>query len=97
MVLPSQSIPYIGYIAAMSSVISRMILELAARQPEKVRPHQERLEQIYLENDILFNLPVIDDLIDWLLSDHNVVAYLNFDMSFDSGMLPIRTARTERF
>ena len=62
MVLPSQSIPYIGYIAAISSVISTMILELAARQREKVRPHQERLEQIYLENDILFNLPLIDDL-----------------------------------
>jgi DNA-binding MurR/RpiR family transcriptional regulator len=62
MVLPSQSIPYIGYIAAISSVISTMILELAARQRERVRPHQERLEQIYLENDILYNLPVIDDL-----------------------------------
>ncbi len=61
MVVPSQSIPYIGYIAAMSSVISHMILELAARQREKVTSHQEKLEQIYLENDILFNLPVIDD------------------------------------
>jgi DNA-binding MurR/RpiR family transcriptional regulator len=61
-VVPSQSIPYIGYIAAMSSVISYMILELAERQRDKVRSHQERLEQIYLENDILFNLPIINDL-----------------------------------
>lgn len=57
LVVPSQSIPYIGYIAAMSSVISYIILELASRRPEKVRAHQENLEQIYLENDILFNLP----------------------------------------
>jgi DNA-binding MurR/RpiR family transcriptional regulator len=62
MVVPSQSIPYIGYLAAMSSVISYMILELVARQREKVTSHQEKLEQIYLENDILFYLPVIDDL-----------------------------------
>ena len=54
------SIPYIGYIAAMSSVISYMILELAAKQRDKVHHHQEKLEQIYLENDILFNLPIDD-------------------------------------
>ena len=62
MVVPSQSIPYIGYIAAMSSVISYMVLELAGRQRKKVNSHQEKLEQIYLENDILFNLPNIEDL-----------------------------------
>ncbi|MCP3951779.1 MAG: MurR/RpiR family transcriptional regulator, partial [Desulfobacterales bacterium] len=32
LIVPSQSIPYIGYIAAMSSVISYMVLELAAKQ-----------------------------------------------------------------
>ncbi len=62
LVVPSQSIPYIGYIAAMSSVISYMVLELAARQREDVNPHQEKLEQLYLENDILFNLPISGDL-----------------------------------
>lgn len=61
-IVPSQSIPYIGYIAAMSSVISYMILELAARQRDKVHRHQEKLEQIYLENDIFFSLPIIDDM-----------------------------------
>ncbi len=58
LVVPAQSIPYIGYIAAMSSVISYLVLELAARQRKKVGDHQEKLEQIYLENDILFNLPM---------------------------------------
>lgn len=62
LVVASQSIPYIGYIAAMSSVISYLVLELAARLPNEVRPHQEKLEQIYLENDILFNLPMVGDL-----------------------------------
>jgi DNA-binding MurR/RpiR family transcriptional regulator len=58
LIVPSQSIPYIGYVAAMSSVISYLVLELAALQPDEVQPHQEKLEQIYLENDILFNLPL---------------------------------------
>ncbi len=58
LVVPAQSIPYIGYIAAMSSVISYLVLELAARQRQTVGAHQEKLEQIYLENDILFNLPI---------------------------------------
>ena len=61
LVVPAQSIPYIGYIAAMSSVISYLVLELAARQRKKVGTHQEKLEQIYLENDILFNLPMTAD------------------------------------
>jgi hypothetical protein len=53
---------FIGYIAAMSSIISYLVLELATRQQDKVSPHQEKLEQIYLENDILFNLPIGGDL-----------------------------------
>jgi DNA-binding MurR/RpiR family transcriptional regulator len=58
LVVPAQSIPYIGYIAAMSSVVSFLVLELAARKRSEVGTHQEKLEQIYLENDILFNLPM---------------------------------------
>ena len=58
LVVPAQSIPYIGYLAAMSSVISYFVLELAARKRKAVGAHQEKLEQIYLENDILFNLPL---------------------------------------
>jgi DNA-binding MurR/RpiR family transcriptional regulator len=60
LVVPAQSIPYIGYIGAMSSVISYLVLELADRQRATVGPHQEQLEQIYLENDTLFNLPMGD-------------------------------------
>ena len=61
LIVHAQSIPYIGYIAAMSSVISYLVLELAARQRQQVGSHQEKLEQIYLENDILFNLPLAAD------------------------------------
>jgi DNA-binding MurR/RpiR family transcriptional regulator len=62
LVVTSQSIPYIGYIAAMSSVISYLVLELASRLRDEVSAHQEKLEQIYLENDILFNLPIAGNL-----------------------------------
>ena len=58
LVISTKSIPYIGYVAAMSSIISYMVLELAAIQSNIMGPHQEKLEQIYLENDILFNLPI---------------------------------------
>jgi DNA-binding MurR/RpiR family transcriptional regulator len=61
LVVPTQSIPYIGYIAAIASIISYLVLELAATQPDAVRAHQDKLEQIYLENDILFNLPLAAD------------------------------------
>jgi DNA-binding MurR/RpiR family transcriptional regulator len=62
LVVASQSIPYIGYIAAMSSVISYLVLELSTRQQKDVCSHQEKVEQIYLENDILFNLPITSGL-----------------------------------
>jgi DNA-binding MurR/RpiR family transcriptional regulator len=58
LVIPFQSIPYIGHIAPMSCVISYLVMELAARQRDGVRAYQEKLEQVYLENDILFNLTV---------------------------------------
>lgn len=58
LVITSQSIPYIGNIAAMSSVVSYLVLELASKFKDEVGNHQEKMEQIYLENDILFNLPM---------------------------------------
>ncbi|WP_373497903.1 MurR/RpiR family transcriptional regulator [Desulfococcus sp.] len=54
-IAPSRSIPLIGYPAAISSIINCLILELASRQDAAMKHHQERLEQAYLENDILFN------------------------------------------
>jgi DNA-binding MurR/RpiR family transcriptional regulator len=55
LIAPSRSIPLIGYSAAISSIINCLILELASRRDPATKAHQERLEQAYLENDILFN------------------------------------------
>ncbi len=55
LVVPSESIPFIGNISGMLTVIQFMIQELAARQGKQTRNYQQLLEQVYLENDILFN------------------------------------------
>jgi DNA-binding MurR/RpiR family transcriptional regulator len=55
LVVPSRSIPLIGYPAAISCIINYIVLELVNRQHPRLKEHQEKLEQIYLENDILFD------------------------------------------
>ncbi|MEH0021523.1 MAG: MurR/RpiR family transcriptional regulator [Desulfobacter sp.] len=56
LVVPSKSIPFIGNVSGMLAVIQYMVQELAGRKGEDLRTYQEQLEQVYLENDILFNL-----------------------------------------
>lgn len=56
LVVPSKSIPFIGNVSGMLAVIQYMVQELAHRKGEALRAYQEQLEQVYLENDILFNL-----------------------------------------
>ncbi|MCG8637179.1 MAG: MurR/RpiR family transcriptional regulator [Desulfobacterales bacterium] len=56
LVVPSKSIPFIGNVSGMLAVIQYMVQELANRKGEDLRTYQEQLEQVYLENDILFNL-----------------------------------------
>ena len=56
LVVPSKSIPFIGNVSGMLTVIQYMVQELAERRGEELRDYQEQLEQIYLENDILFNI-----------------------------------------
>jgi len=60
LVVPSRSIPLIGYPTTISCIINYLVLELVNRQHPHVNDHQERLEQMYLENDILFNMYVHD-------------------------------------
>jgi len=55
-IAPSRHIPFIGSIAIMGCIINYLSQELAARNGGTVPRHQERLEQAYRENDILFNL-----------------------------------------
>jgi DNA-binding MurR/RpiR family transcriptional regulator len=56
LVVPSRSIPLIGYPTTISCIINYLVLELVNRQDPQLNEHQERLEQMYLENDILFNM-----------------------------------------
>ncbi len=56
LVVPSRSIPLIGNVSNMLCVIQYIVQELASRKGESLQKHQEQLEQVYMENDILFNL-----------------------------------------
>lgn len=60
LVVPSRSIPLIGYPTTISCIINYLILELVNRQHPQLKEHQEKLEQMYLENDILFNMHAND-------------------------------------
>ena len=55
LVVPSKSIPLIGYPTAISCLINYLVLEAASREADGLKSHQKQLEQIYLENDLLFN------------------------------------------
>jgi len=56
LVVPSRSIPLIGYPSTISCIINYLVLELVNRKSPELEEHQEKLEQMYLENDVLFNL-----------------------------------------
>jgi DNA-binding MurR/RpiR family transcriptional regulator len=56
LVASSKSIPLIGYPTAIACIINYLILELAMRKDNGLMAHQEKLEQVYRENDILFSL-----------------------------------------
>jgi DNA-binding MurR/RpiR family transcriptional regulator len=56
LVAPSRSIPLIGYPTTIFCIINYLMLELVNRQHPQLKEHQEKLEQMYLENDILFNM-----------------------------------------
>jgi len=56
LVVPSLSIPFIGNVSGMLTVIQYMVQELANRKGDELTEYQKQLEQVYLENDILFNL-----------------------------------------
>ncbi|MFZ0611158.1 MAG: MurR/RpiR family transcriptional regulator [Desulfobacterales bacterium] len=56
LVAPSRSIPLIGYPTTIFCIINYLVLELVNRQHPQLKEHQEKLEQMYLENDILFNV-----------------------------------------
>ncbi|SMC69630.1 transcriptional regulator, RpiR family [Desulfocicer vacuolatum DSM 3385] len=54
--VPINSIAYIGNTSNMMCTLKYIVQEIASRQGEALEEHQKKLEQVYLENDILFNL-----------------------------------------
>ena len=56
LVVPASSIPFIGNVSGMLATIQYIVQELAARKGEDLAKYQKEIEQVYLENDILFNL-----------------------------------------
>lgn len=56
LIAPSRYIPYLGCPTSLSCLINFIVQELAGRRAERVKAHQERIEQTYRENDIFFNL-----------------------------------------
>jgi DNA-binding MurR/RpiR family transcriptional regulator len=56
LVVPSRAIPLIGYPTTICCIINYLMVELINRQHPRLKEHQEKLEQMYLENDILFNI-----------------------------------------
>ena len=56
LIAPFQHIPVFGSPTTLFCLINYLILELANRSGNQLKVHQEKLEQSYRENDILFNL-----------------------------------------
>lgn len=56
LIAPSRSIPLFGSPTSLSCLINYLVQELASQLGESMKHHQQRLEQMYLENDVLFNL-----------------------------------------
>jgi DNA-binding MurR/RpiR family transcriptional regulator len=56
LVAPSKNIPYLGSPTTLCCLINYLVHELASRQGNALKQHQEKLEQCYWENDVLFNL-----------------------------------------
>lgn len=60
LVIPSKSIPIIGHPSGITCIINYLVLALTDYRTKDVAGHQEKLERIYLENDLLFNLHPFD-------------------------------------
>lgn len=52
---PSRFIPLFASPISMMSLVNYLLMELAGRYGDNLKKHQEKLEQTYRENDILFN------------------------------------------
>ncbi len=55
LIAPLKTIPFLGNPASQISLINYLVHTLATDMGKELKIHQEKLEQAYLENDILFN------------------------------------------
>ncbi len=55
LITPLKTIPFLGSPTSLMSLINYLVHTLAADMGNGLKEHQEKLEQAYLENDILFN------------------------------------------
>jgi DNA-binding MurR/RpiR family transcriptional regulator len=55
LVAPSTHIPLIGSPTNLTCLVNYLVQELASRYGQGLKQHQERLEQSYRENDVLFH------------------------------------------
>ena len=55
LIAPLKTIPFLGNPASLISLINYLVHTLALDMGKELKNHQEKLEQAYLENDILFN------------------------------------------
>ena len=60
LIAPSSHIPLIGTPTSLSCLITYLVKELASRYGAELKEHQEKLEQAYWENDVLFNLKKLE-------------------------------------
>ena len=60
LIAPSSHIPLIGTPTSLSCLITYLVKELASRYGAELKKHQEKLEQAYWENDVLFNLKKLE-------------------------------------
>jgi DNA-binding MurR/RpiR family transcriptional regulator len=56
LVAPTINIPFIGSPTTISCIINYLVQEIASRNGGRLVEHQDTLEQVYRENDVLFNL-----------------------------------------
>lgn len=61
LVAPTKNIPFIGSPTTISCIINYLVQELASRNGFRLEEHQRKLEQVYRENDVLFNLQKTED------------------------------------
>lgn len=55
LIASTSQIPFLGDLTSLTFLINYLVHALAKKRGNKLKKHQEKLEQLYLENDILFN------------------------------------------